>query len=159
VPRDYVELTEHDGSSSMAVGCVLNPGGVRIGTAEIYRQVERLDEVVESSRSAGLMNDVRVVLFVRLREASRSTTPSPIAYASTFAKTPRRGMSGPRGPVTGHTAHEKAAKSSSSRLRNVVHGKPVKNVDALANPSPRAVSKPRNSERTPPAGHLFASWR
>src|SRR6202795_1173862 len=49
---------------------VLNPGGVRIGTAEIYRQVEQLDEVVESLViGQDWDNDVRVVLFVRLRDA------------------------------------------------------------------------------------------
>src|SRR5690606_2111263 len=71
---DYVELTAHDGLMIFGRSdAVLNPGGVRIGTAEIYRQAEQLEEVVESiaigqdwppSQPA----DVRVVLFVRLRE-------------------------------------------------------------------------------------------
>ena len=67
---DYVELTEHDGLIIYGRSdAVLNPGGVRIGTAEIYRQVERLDEVVESLAIAQQwQNDVRIVLFVRLRD-------------------------------------------------------------------------------------------
>ncbi|MDH3452886.1 MAG: acetoacetate--CoA ligase, partial [Gammaproteobacteria bacterium] len=67
---DYVELTEHGGMVIYGRSdAVLNPGGVRIGTAEIYRQAERIDEVLESlvigQRWRG---DVRVVLFVRLRD-------------------------------------------------------------------------------------------
>ncbi|HYQ92997.1 MAG TPA: acetoacetate--CoA ligase, partial [Candidatus Competibacteraceae bacterium] len=67
---DYVELTEHDGLIIYGRSdAVLNPGGVRIGTAEIYRQVEQLPEVVESLViGQDWDNDVRVVLFVRLRE-------------------------------------------------------------------------------------------
>jgi acetoacetyl-CoA synthetase len=62
-------------SSSMAVRMRrLNPGGVRIGTAEIYRQVEKLNEVVESivigqDWPPGNSGDVRVVLFVKLRDS------------------------------------------------------------------------------------------
>src|SRR5688572_22211705 len=68
---DYVELTEHDGLVIYGRSdAVLNPGGVRIGTAEIYRQVERLDEVLESlAIGQEWESDVRVVLFVRLRES------------------------------------------------------------------------------------------
>ena len=67
---DYVELTEHGGIVVYGRSdAVLNPGGVRIGTAEIYRQVEQLPEVVESIViGQDWDNDVRVVLFVRLRE-------------------------------------------------------------------------------------------
>jgi acetoacetyl-CoA synthetase len=70
---DYVELTAHDGLIFYGRSdAVLNPGGVRIGTAEIYRQVERLEEVVESlAIGQEWASDVRVVLFVRLREGLR----------------------------------------------------------------------------------------
>ena len=70
---DYVELTAHDGMIIYGRSdAVLNPGGVRIGTAEIYRQVEQLDEIVESlvigqDWPPHQSGDVRVVLFVRLR--------------------------------------------------------------------------------------------
>ena len=67
---DYVELTAHDGLIIYGRSdAVLNPGGVRIGTAEIYRQVEQLDEIVESLVVGQQWDgDERVVLFVRLRE-------------------------------------------------------------------------------------------
>ncbi|NJD30948.1 MAG: acetoacetate--CoA ligase, partial [Gammaproteobacteria bacterium] len=66
---DYALLTEHDGVVILGRSdAVLNPGGVRIGTAEIYRQVEKLDEVLESvAIGQEWQHDVRVVLFVRLR--------------------------------------------------------------------------------------------
>ena len=67
---DWSELTVHDGLIIYGRSdAVLNPGGVRIGTAEIYRQVEKLDEVVESIViGQDWQKDVRVVLFVRLRD-------------------------------------------------------------------------------------------
>src|SRR5437762_809003 len=71
---DFVELTEHDGMIIYGRSdATLNPGGIRIGTAEIYRQVEQLDDVVESivigqNWPPGEVGDVRVVLFVRLRD-------------------------------------------------------------------------------------------
>ena len=71
---DYVELTANDGMIIYGRSdTTLNPGGVRIGTAEIYRQVEQLDEVIESivigqTWPPGEIGDVRVVLFVRLRD-------------------------------------------------------------------------------------------
>ncbi len=66
---DYALLTEHGGLVILGRSdAVLNPGGVRIGTAEIYRQVEKLDEILESiAIGQDWDNDVRVVLFVRLR--------------------------------------------------------------------------------------------
>ena len=77
---DYVELTEHDGLVIHGRSdATLNPGGVRIGTAEIYRQVEQLPEIVESlvigqDWPPGEVGDVRVVLFVKLRGRARSST-------------------------------------------------------------------------------------
>ncbi len=67
---DYVELTEHDGLIIYGRSdATLNPGGVRIGTAEIYRQVEQIDAVVESLVTGQrLGHDERIVLFVRLRD-------------------------------------------------------------------------------------------
>ena len=133
---DYVELTEHDGVVIYGRSdAVLNPGGVRIGTAEIYRQVERLDEIVESiAIGQDWDNDVRVVLFVRLREGlalddaliekirmqiRRNTTPRHVpARVVQVADIPRT----------------KSGKIVELAVRNVVHGLPVKNVEALANP-------------------------
>ncbi len=66
---DYAMLTEHEGILILGRSdAVLNPGGVRIGTAEIYRQVEKLEQILESCAiGQDWDNDVRVVLFVRLR--------------------------------------------------------------------------------------------
>ena len=66
---DYVEMTAHGGMIMFGRSdATLNPGGVRIGTAEIYRQVEQLDAVVESlAVGQNWQGDVRVVLFVVLR--------------------------------------------------------------------------------------------
>src|SRR5262245_65306915 len=72
---DYAEWTAHGGMRIHGRSdAVLNPGGVRIGTAEIYRQVEQLDEVVESlAIGQDWRGDVRVVLFVKLREGEALT--------------------------------------------------------------------------------------
>ena len=133
---DFVELTAHDGMIIYGRSdAVLNPGGVRIGTAEIYRQVEALDEVVESLViGQDWQNDVRVVLFVRLREGlvlddalterirrqiRNNTTPRHVpAKVVQVADIPRT----------------KSGKIVELAVRNVVHGSPVKNREALANP-------------------------
>jgi acetoacetyl-CoA synthetase len=98
---DYVEITEHGGMIIYGRSdAVLNPGGVRIGTAEIYRQVEQLDEVVESlviGQDWPLQNptDVRVVLFVRLRDGltarRRADRAHQAAYPSQHDAAPRAG--------------------------------------------------------------------
>ncbi len=133
---DYMELSArgtcviHGRSDA-----TLNPGGVRIGTAEIYRQVEQLDEVVESLViGQDWDNDVRVVLFVRLREGlalddalvkkikdqiRRNTTPRHVpAKVVQVADIPRT----------------KSGKIVELAVRNVVHDNPVRNIEALANP-------------------------
>ena len=133
---DYVELTEHDGMIIYGRSdAVLNPGGVRIGTAEIYRQVEQLDEVVE-----GLVigqewdNDVRVVLFVRLREgltlddALVARIKQQIRQNTTPRHVPAKVVQVADIPRT------KSGKIVELAVRNVVHGRPVKNLEALANP-------------------------
>ncbi len=133
---DYAEITEHQGLIIHGRSdAVLNPGGVRIGTAEIYRQVEKVPQVLESLAIGQQWdNDVRVVLFVRLREALRlddalerqireviraNTTPRHVpAIILQVADIPRT-LSG---------------KIVELAVRNVVHGLPVKNTEALANP-------------------------
>ncbi|MFQ6022487.1 MAG: acetoacetate--CoA ligase [Acidiferrobacterales bacterium] len=133
---DYVELTEHDGVIIYGRSdAVLNPGGVRIGTAEIYRQAEQLDEVVESlvvgQRWQG---DVRVVLFVRLRddlvldEALRQKIKLQIRQNATPRHVPAKIIQVADIPRT------KSGKIVELAVRNVVHGEPVKNKEALANP-------------------------
>ncbi len=137
---DYVELTAHDGLVIYGRSdAVLNPGGVRIGTAEIYRQVERLDEVVESLAIAqdwppGQSGDVRIVLFVRLREGLTldDTLRDRIRLRIREHATPRHV---PEKIVqVADIPRTKSGKIVELAVRNVVHGLPVKNVEALANP-------------------------
>jgi acetoacetyl-CoA synthetase len=114
---------------------VLNPGGVRIGTAEIYRQVEKVEEVAESIAIAQQWEgDVRIVLFVRLREGATLTD----ALKDKIRVTIRRNTT-PRHipakiievPDLPRTLNGKLVELA---VRNAVHGLPVKNADALANP-------------------------
>jgi acetoacetyl-CoA synthetase len=137
---DYIEQTSHGGY--MIYGrsdAVLNPGGVRIGTAEIYRQVESLDEVLESlvigqDWPPGNPTDVRIVLFVRLRDgmtlddALREKIKLHIRANATPRHVPARIVQVPDIPRT------KSGKIVELAVRNVVHGRPVKNLEALANP-------------------------
>ena len=114
---------------------VLNPGGVRIGTAEIYRQVEQLDEVVESLVIGQEWNgDVRVVLFVKLREdltldnELASRIKQRIRDNTTPRHVPDKVLQVRDIPRT------KSGKIVELAVREVVHGRPVKNLEALANP-------------------------
>jgi acetoacetyl-CoA synthetase len=147
---DYVELTAHDGLIIYGRSdAVLNPGGVRIGTAEIYRQVERLDEVVESlAIGQEWGSDVRVVLFVRLREgltlddALADRIRRQIRDNTTPRHVPARIVQVNDIPRT------KSGKIVELAVRNVVHGRPVKNVEALANPEALAYYTDRPELRT-----------
>ena len=133
---DYGEITEHDGLIIHGRSdAVLNPGGVRIGTAEIYRQVEKVEEVLESlCIGQPWDNDVRVVLFVRLREGVQldeelinrirttiraNTTPRHVPAKVVQINDIPRTISG---------------KIVELAVRKVVLGEEVKNKDALANP-------------------------
>ena len=114
---------------------VLNPGGVRIGTAEIYRQVEKIEEVAESIAIAQQwQGDVRIVLFVRLRdvltldEKLRDKIRGTIRGNTTPRHVPARIVQAPDLPRTIN------GKLVELAVREVVHGRPVKNLDALANP-------------------------
>ena len=114
---------------------VLNPGGVRIGTAEIYRQVEKIEEVAESIAIAQQwQGDVRIVLFVRLREGLtlderlRDKIRAAIRCNTTPRHVPARIVQAPDLPRTIN------GKLVELAVRDVVHGRPVKNLDALANP-------------------------
>jgi acetoacetyl-CoA synthetase len=134
---DYAILTPRGGLVILGRSdAVLNPGGVRIGTAEIYRQVEQLDEVLESvviGQEVG--NDVRVVLFVRLRdglvldEALRERIRRQVRANTTPRHVPARIVQVPEVPRT------ISGKVVELAVREAVHGRPVKNTDALANPA------------------------
>ncbi|TAG45907.1 MAG: acetoacetate--CoA ligase [Betaproteobacteria bacterium] len=133
---DWCMLTPNDGVVITGRSdATLNPGGVRIGTAEIYRQVETIDEVVESIAIGQVFNhDTRVVLFVKLRDGielnvaltdrikrriKEHTTPRHVpAVVVQVLDIPRT----------------KSNKIVELAVRDVVHGRPVKNIEALANP-------------------------
>jgi acetoacetyl-CoA synthetase len=136
---DWAEITRNRGYIIYGRSdATLNPGGVRIGTAEIYRQVEQLPEVVESvavgQEIDGSSGDVRIVLFVKLqpglilddglaeRITSRlrdNTTPLHVPKKIIQVEDIPRTISG---------------KISELAVREVIHGRPVKNTEALANP-------------------------
>ncbi len=137
---DYVELTEHDGLVIHGRSdATLNPGGVRIGTAEIYRQVEQLPEVVESlvigqDWPPGEVGDVRVVLFVKLVDGrALDETLIERIRAHIRANTTPRHVPAKVLQVT-DIPRTKSNKIVELAVRNVVHGLPVKNLEALANP-------------------------
>jgi acetoacetyl-CoA synthetase len=133
---DWAELTAHDGLIIYGRSdATLNPGGVRIGTAEIYRQVERLPEVVESLVVAqDWEDDVRVVLFVRLRDDIRLDEPlrerirSEIRAQASPHHVPKKIIQVADLPRTLN------GKLSELAVRATIHNRPVGNSDALANP-------------------------
>jgi acetoacetyl-CoA synthetase len=133
---DFITLTEHGGIIVYGRSdATLNPGGVRIGTAEIYRQVERMEEVEESIViGQDWQGDVRVVLFVKLRpgleldEALIKTIKAEIRAGCTPRHVPARVLQVADIPRT------KSGKIVELAVRDVVHGRPVKNKEALANP-------------------------
>jgi acetoacetyl-CoA synthetase len=133
---DWARITRHDGLVILGRSdATLNPGGVRIGTAEIYRQVEQLPEILESLVVGQEWDgDVRIVLFVRLRDghtldeelmqrirkrirefASPHHVPRKILQVSDIPRT-----------ISG--------KITELAVRDVIHGRPVVNADAMANP-------------------------
>jgi len=133
---DYAEQLPHGGMLIHGRSdAVLNPGGVRIGTAEIYRQVEKVPQVLDSvAIGQQWQDDVRVVLFVRLQDGvtlddhlqqqirqviRANTTPRHVPAKIVAVTDIPRTISG---------------KVVELAVRNVVHGEPVKNTDALANP-------------------------
>ena len=133
---DYGEITAAGGVIIHGrADAVLNPGGVRIGTAEIYRQVERVDEVVESIViGQQWQDDVRVVLFVVLREglalddALQTRIRQRIRQHTTVRHVPAKIIQVPDIPRT------ISGKIVELAVRDVVHGRPVQNTDAMANP-------------------------
>lgn len=114
---------------------VLNPGGVRIGTAEIYRQVEKVHQVLDSvAIGQQWQDDVRVVLFVRLRDGVTldDNLEQEIRQVIRANTTPRHVPA--KIVVVTDIPRTISGKVVELAVRNVVHGRPVKNTDALANP-------------------------
>jgi len=133
---DYALLTSRGGLVIYGRSdAVLNPGGVRIGTAEIYRQVEKLSEIIESvAVGQEWQNDVRVVLFVKLRagieldDDLRKRIRDTIRANATPRHVPAKIVAVADIPRT------LSGKIVELAVREVIHGRPVHNTDALANP-------------------------
>ncbi len=133
---DYVMLTDTGGMVIYGRSdATLNPGGVRIGTAEIYRHVEQLEEVTESIViGQDWEDDVRVVLFVVLKagitldEALQKTIRSTIRSKCTPRHVPAKIVQVAEIPRT------KSGKIVELAVREVVHNRPVQNIHSLANP-------------------------
>jgi len=147
---DWCTLTTHDDGSPNGLvitgrsDATLNPGGVRVGTAEIYRQVEQLPEIVESlvvgqDVGDGGAVDTRIVLFVRLRpglaldDALRARIRAQIRDATSPHHVPRVIVQVADIPRT------ISGKITELAVRAVIHGRPVTNSDALANPEALAL--------------------
>lgn len=133
---DFAELTEHDGMIIYGRSdAVLNPGGVRIGTAEIYRQVEQVHEVLESLACGQRWDgDERVVLFVKLREGIALDD----SISQRIKQQIREGAS-PRHVPAKILQVVDIPKTISGKIvelavKNVIHNEPVHNLGALANP-------------------------
>ena len=133
---DYILKTENNGFIIFGRSdATLNPGGVRIGTAEIYRQVEQIEEVMEGLVVGQIWKgDTRVVLFVRLNENS-NLTEQLIDKIKTKIRT---GASPRHVPAKIITVQDiprtKSGKIAELAVRDLIHNKPINNITALANP-------------------------
>ncbi|NRP17843.1 Acetyl-coenzyme A synthetase [Ensifer adhaerens] len=133
---DFAEWTSHGGIIIHGRSdATLNPGGVRIGTAEIYNQVEQMEEVAEAlCIGQDFEDDVRVVLFVRLAsgvsldEGLEKAIKNRIRTGASPRHVPAKIIAVADIPRT------KSGKIVELAVRDVVHGRPVKNKEALANP-------------------------
>lgn len=137
---DWCEITEHDGFVIHGRSdATLNPGGVRIGTAEVYRQVEQIPEVLESlvveqTFDGAGGTDSRMVLFVRMRtghlfsEETRQAIRKRLREHATPHHVPKVIIAVADIPRT------ISGKITELAVREIIHNRPVKNVDALANP-------------------------
>ncbi|MGQ0662329.1 MAG: acetoacetate--CoA ligase [Pseudomonadota bacterium] len=147
---DWTEITGHDGIVIYGRSdAVLNPGGVRIGTAEIYRQVEQLDEVLESiAVGQEWESDVRVVLFVRLRDGLELTPELEQKIRDRIRKntTPRHVPA--KIIEVADIPRTKNGKLVELAVRDAVAGRPIKNLEALANPEALALYRDRPELRT-----------
>jgi acetoacetyl-CoA synthetase len=133
---DYVALTESGGMIIYGRSdAALNPGGVRIGTAEIYRQAEQVDEVLESlAVGQDIDGDCRIILFVVLRHGAALSEQLKMKIKQQI-----RQNASPR-HVPAEILHvtdiprTKNGKIAEMAVSNIIHGRPVKNQHALANP-------------------------
>jgi acetoacetyl-CoA synthetase len=140
---DFAARTRHGGFIIFGRSdAVLNPGGVRIGTAEIYRQVEQVPEVLEAlAIGQEWQGDSRVVLFVRLRDGATLNEPLEKRIRQQI-----RDNASPRHVPAKIVAVADIPRTKSGKIveiavREIVHGRPVKNQEALANPEALALYK------------------
>jgi acetoacetyl-CoA synthetase len=140
---DFAEWTAHGGMIIHGRSdATLNPGGVRIGTAEIYAQVEAIPDVVEAlAIGQSFDNDVRVVLFVRLKPGVELDA----ALQARIRTQIRTGASPRHVPAkiiaVADIPRTKSGKITELAVRDIVHGRAVKNQEALANPEALALFK------------------
>lgn len=133
---DWIERTKHGGLIIHGRSdATLNPGGVRIGTAEIYRQVEQVPEVIESiAVGQDWEGDVRIILFVRLRENAKLDD----ILIDKIKKQIKTGASPRHVPAIviqiTDIPRTKSGKITEIAVRDVIHGRKIKNIEALANP-------------------------
>ena len=138
---DWAEITRHGGFVIYGRSdATLNPGGVRIGTAEIYRQVERIHEVEESIVvGQRWQNDTRVILFVRLRPGIELSDD----LIRRIRKQVKEGASPRHVPAkilqVTDIPRTRSGKITELAVRDVIHGNPVKNTEALDNPQALAL--------------------
>ena len=133
---DYVEFTEHDGIIIYGRSdAVLNPGGIRIGTAEIYREVENFSEVIEAvAITQNWQNDVRIILFVKLQDSVildadlTSLIKNTIRENTTHRHVPAKVIQVTDIPRTF------SGKTVELAVSDIIHNRTVINVDVLANP-------------------------
>ena len=134
---DFAEITEHEGLIITGRSdATLKPGGVRIGTADIYRQVEGIPEVLDSLVvGQDWEGDQRIVLFVKLRPGARLTEE----LVSRIRKTIRENTSPRHVPAkilsVSDIPYTISGKKVELAVREAIHGRPVVNRDALANPN------------------------
>jgi len=133
---DWIERTIHDGLIIHGRSdATLNPGGVRIGTAEIYRQVEQIPDVLESiAVGQDWDGDVRIILFVRLKSGAVFSD----ALVDAIKKQIRTGASPRHVPAKiipiADIPRTKSGKITELAVRDIIHNRKVKNIEALANP-------------------------
>jgi len=133
---DYVELTEHGGIIIYGRSdAVLNPGGIRIGTAEIYGEVENVPEVIEAvAITQKWQNDVRIILFVKLQDGVildadfTSLIKNTIRENTTYRHVPAKVIQVTDIPRTF------SGKIVELAVSDIIHNRTVKNIEALANP-------------------------
>ncbi|WP_044212833.1 acetoacetate--CoA ligase [Flammeovirga sp. OC4] len=143
---DFAEITDHDGLIIYGRSdAVLNPGGVRIGTAEIYRQALKVDAIKECIAVGQDWNDdCRVVLFVVLKE-NKSFSEALINEIRTVIRTNATPRHVPSKIIEVHDIPKtRSGKMVEIAVRNVIHGRAVKNTDALQNP--KALEQYKNLE-------------